>query len=134
MSARGLDLTGEWAGVYSYPSALPPVSFSVALVERGGWLSGEIEEEGGSEPGFPKRRGASLQGRRAGLSVTWLKTYAHREVSHDVEYEGAVSADGAEISGRWSIFSEWSGVFLMIRKPQAGRARARRAGAGDTRA
>ena len=32
-----------------------------------------------------------------------------------VEYEGALSADGTEIEGRWATSSTWSGKFLMIR-------------------
>ena len=48
-------------------------------------------------------------GRRVGAEVTWLKTYEDREVNHDVDYEGAVSDDGDEISGPWSIVGNWSG-------------------------
>ena len=123
MSASGLDLSGEWDGVYSYPDALPPVSFSAALSEAEGILAGRIEDEGGPA--------AALEGRRAGLDVKWLKTYAHRDVAHDVAYEGRVSADGAEISGRWTIVGSWSGPFLMLRRPKAAQARTRQTRAGQ---
>jgi hypothetical protein len=127
MSERGLDISGEWMGVYSYPAALPPVAFSASLIERDGWLSGVIEEQGAKAEGAPKRRSASIQGRRVGLAATWLKCYEHRDVSHDVQYEGQVSADGEEISGRWSIVGNWSGTFLMARQSRATARRERRA-------
>ncbi len=126
MSADRLNLSGEWSGVYSYPGALPPVSFSASLSDNGGWLSGVISEDG--SPPFPSgRRQSSLQGRRVGVTVSWLKTYEHREVIHDVAYEGAVSGDGEEISGRWSIVGDWSGAFLMVRQSRRAEARRRRA-------
>ena len=124
MSARGLDLTGEWAGMFSYPGALPPVAFRAWLTETGGWISGRIEDADGAP--------ATVQGRRTGLSVSWLKTYARRDVAHDVEYLGAVSADGDEIGGNWSIYGEWSGPFLMVRQPQRALARERQAQSGLT--
>jgi hypothetical protein len=115
--SAGLDLTGEWAGVYSYPHSLPHVSFTAFLVEREGWLTGRIEEAG---------RSAEISGRRSGLAVTFLKTYR----SHDVDYIGEATADGVEISGRWSLFEDWSGTFLMVRRPQPARARVRQARVG----
>ena len=117
-----LDLSGEWSGIYNYPQAFPPVAFAASLAEQGGWLTGEI-----SEVTFRGKRAASIQGRRAGLVVTWLKSYEHRDVSHDIQYEGVVSADGQEISGRWTIFADWSGTFLMARKPRSAARRERRA-------
>ncbi len=123
----GLDLSGEWDGMYSYPASLPPVAFKANLTERGGALSGIIEE--GSAPGEgSSRRASTLEGRRSGLAVTFLKRYEDRSVHHDVDYDGAVSVDGAEISGRWSIFGQWSGPFLMVRKPRKSVARLRQVG------
>ncbi len=119
---RRLDLSGEWLGVYSYPRDLAPVSFSASLRERGGRLSGSIAEMQG-------RRIAAIEGRRIRFVVTWLKSYEHRDIDHDIQYEGEVSADGEEISGVWTIFSDWSGTFLMVRQPRAAAGRARGAGA-----
>jgi hypothetical protein len=115
VSASGdpLDLSGEWSGIYNYPIAAAPVSFTASIAESGGLLSGEISEVMEKVP-----RSAAMEGRRAGLAVTWLKSYEHRDVNHDVQYEGVVSADGQEISGCWSIFDVWSGTFLMARKPR----------------
>jgi hypothetical protein len=122
-----LNLSGDWAGTYSYPGARPPVSFSASLSERAGLLSGVMEEKSVMRGGPPRLRSASIEGRRVGFAVTWLKMYEDCEINHNVEYEGAVSADGDEISGRWSIFGNWSGAFLMVRKTRRARALERRA-------
>lgn len=123
-----LDLSGDWAGIYSYPHSLPPVSFTASLSETGGWIVGEVEEQSEKGRGPPRRLGASIQGRRQGLSVTWLKTYDDPAHHHEaVQYEGAVSADGEEISGRWSLFGNWSGSFLMVRQTRTAASRRRRA-------
>ena len=122
-----LDLSGEWAGVYSYQGGLPPVSFAASLRDAGGALLGSIEEESALEGRAPQLRAAAIEGRRIGLATTWLKMYEDREVNHDVVYEGEVSPDGQEIGGRWAIVGSWSGSFLMVRKPVLAKARARRA-------
>ena len=112
-----LDVSGDWAGIYSYPRAIPPITFAASLAERDGWISGVIEERSRKGLGPSRRLGASIQGRRVGVSVTWLKLYDDHDSFYDaVQYEGAVSPDGEEISGRWSISGNWSGTFLMVRK------------------
>lgn len=126
----GLDLSGRWLGVFSYPTAAPPVSFTAWLSEQAGWIVGAVEEQSGEGYGPRRRLGASIEGRRAGLAVTWLKLYDDPSRGYDaVTYEGAVSLDGLEISGRWSIPSSWSGAFLMTRKPVLTAARRTRASA-----
>ena len=117
---HGLDLSGDWTGIYSYPRAIPPVSFTASLSEQGGWISGVVEEKSRKGVGLARRLGATIQGRRTGESVTWLKLYDDLDDNYDaVQYEGAISADGEEISGCWSIFGDWSGSFLMVRKSRA---------------
>jgi hypothetical protein len=125
-----LDLSGDWTGVYSYPRGLSPVSFAALMRDAGGALSGNIEEEAAIDGRAPRLRSAALEGRRAGFATTWLKTYEHRDVSHDVVYEGEVSLDGQEIGGRWSIVGSWSGSFLMVRNAVLAKARERRARVG----
>jgi hypothetical protein len=72
--AGELDLTGTWQGQYAYSRILDPVSFVATLTETNSWLEGATEE-----PGAIKAAGhtltATLQGRRTGRSVTWLKVY-----------------------------------------------------------
>ena len=55
-------------------------------------------------------------GDRAGRQVRFVKTYdeLHRAES-PVHYEGQVSEDGDEITGRWTISDSWSGGFMMVR-------------------
>jgi hypothetical protein len=115
-----LDLSGDWVGVYSYPGDAPPVSFTASLSETAGWIAGVVEEQSAEGLGPPRRLGASIQGRRNGASTTWLKLYDDLAHGYDaVRYEGSVTPDGEEISGRWSIFSSWSGTFLMVRQSRA---------------
>ena len=123
MSARDpLDLTGDWSGTYEYPRYFPRVAFTASLAEQNGFVSGGV-----AETTLKGDRRATIEGRRDGAEVTWLKRYEHRDVAHDVQYEGVISGDGREISGRWAIFGNWSGVFQMVRQSRAAQALQRRA-------
>jgi hypothetical protein len=111
-----LNLSGQWQGFYSYPSRQRPVSFSASLTESGSWLTGTTTEKGSQGATRGRVLDATLQGRRTGRSVTFLKLYADGFPTYDgVHYEGEVREDGTEIEGRWSIPGNWSGKFLMIR-------------------
>jgi len=112
------DLSGAWSGVYSYPGDRPPVSFSATLSQNGEWITGATEEIGLGSDARRHRMTATLQGRRAGAHVTWLKLYDRISGGYDaVSYEGQVNEDASEISGRWSVRADWSGAFLLIRTP-----------------
>src|SRR5215813_13968286 len=98
-----LNLSGEWQGFYSYPSRQRPVSFSATLTEAGSWLTGTTSEKGAQGATRGRVLGATLQGRRTGRSVTFLKLYVDAFPAYDgVHYEGEVREDGTEIEGRWS--------------------------------
>ena len=114
--ADALNLTGVWHGLFSYPRAVEPTAFVATLNEKDGWLSG-ITEEIARVGGMQGRTiTATLQGRRTGHSVTFLKTYDDQPPNYDtVQYGGDVNPDGSEIEGRWAIPGNWSGKFLMIR-------------------
>lgn len=59
---------------------------------------------------------ATVQGRRAGRTVTFLKSYDDLPQGYDtVHYAGDVGHDDNEIEGRWTVPGSWSGKFLMIR-------------------
>jgi hypothetical protein len=123
--SNSLNLTGQWQGQYSYSRSKAPVAFSARLTESNTWLGGLIEEIGtaGDAKGLPIA--ATVQGRRTGRSVTWLKLYHGNFRLYDtVQYAGEVSEDGLEVEGRWTIFGNWSGRFLMVR--QSGQAAARK--------
>ena len=122
----GLDLSGVWDGLFSYPSRRPPVMFVATLAESGAWLNGVIEEVATSGPSKGQTLSATVQGRRTGRSVSFLKTYDRVFGGYDsVHYEGEINADVTEIEGRWAIFERLAGTFLMIRSG-GGQAAARR--------
>ena len=125
---RGEDLSGPWDGLYSYPRTLAPVSFVADLKETGGWLTGTTGEAAASGSATGQNLSATLQGRRSGSSVKFLKLYDGSVPGFDsVAYEGAVSADGTEIDGRWTAIGNWSGTFLMIRSQGVAESRSKTA-------
>ena len=122
-----LDLTGSWDGVFNYPRGLPPNGFRAALREHGGAVDGETHER--SEQGADRGRTitALLTGSRTGTSVHLTKRYDSLHRTHyAVVYEGRLSADGDEITGRWSIPGIWEGTFLMVRQARKAATTARR--------
>ena len=110
------DLTGAWQGLFHYPIAKPPVPFTAELTDTEGGLLGSTMETGEIGDAAGRTLSATLQGRRDGRAVKWLKIYDAEYAHYDaVRYEGVVSADGLEIEGRWIVARHWSGTFLMIR-------------------
>ncbi len=116
MVSEALDLSGVWHGLFNYPTAQPPVAFTATLTETGGLLGGATEEIGQVGEAAGVTISATLQGRRSGFAVVWLKIYDGAFRHYDtVRYQGDVSEDGLEIEGRWTVPGHWSGTFLMIR-------------------
>ena len=114
---NSLDLTGQWQGQYSYYRNKAPVPFSARLTENDSWLDGLIEEVGTAGDAKGKPIAATLQGRRTGRSVTWIKIYHGSFRLYDsVQYRGDVSEDGQEIEGQWVIHGNSRGRFLMMRR------------------
>jgi hypothetical protein len=112
-----LNLTGVWHGLYSYPVAVPSVSFVATLSDQGGWFDGTTEEIGTVGDAVGRALTATLQGRRSGRSLTMLKIYHGASACYDsVHYAGELSEDGTEINGTWRVTDNWSGTFLMIRQ------------------
>ena len=123
-----LNLTGVWHGLYSYPVAMPSVSFVATLSDQGGWFDGTTEEIGGVGDALGRTLTASLQGRRSGHSITMLKIYHAASVHYDsVRYAGELNEDGTEINGTWRVANNWSGTFLMVRSRTAETATTREA-------
>lgn len=129
-----LDLTGVWHGQFTYPGGLPPNAFVATLMETGGRIGGGVHETGDQGPALGKPLLSSVAGTRTGASVSFVKIYvvtAAYVVSSGyvspVRYEGALSPDGDEIEGTWTIPGAWSGRFLMIRSRAPDGAREERA-------
>lgn len=123
-----LDLTGLWRGLYSYPIKRTPVPFTASLAESGSWLTGATEEVATARAALGRTLTATLQGRRTGSSVRFLKLYdSPMRVYDSVAYEGSVNAEGTEIEGRWTVPGNWSGTFLMIREGEIAATRTRTA-------
>ena len=130
MTASGSDgtesLTGVWHGQFDYPTAYEPVHFTATLLDTGGQISGGTHETS-SHRGTSSTRMATLNGRRDGRHVRFLKVYAPAsEEFQDVIYDGTLNGDRTEIAGEWQIPGEWSGSFLMIRARKETRARSRK--------
>jgi hypothetical protein len=124
-SNDGVDLTGIWQGLYTYPEINRSVSFVATLIDLHGSFTGMTHEP----CVFRDRPGttlyANLAGHRQQHDVTFEKTYEAAGAGYDtVHYEGRLSSDGNEIEGRWTIAPIRSGTFLMIRS--AGKTEARR--------
>lgn len=115
-------LTGVWQGLYMYPMALEPGSFTATIIDIGGALSGSIHEMSNGDGLPPRALNASVDGLRQGTSVQFVKQYDGRagpDWGHAVLYNGLLSSDRSEIEGVWDIPGVWSGRFLMVRSRSA---------------
>lgn len=125
MSAR--DLSGSWSGIYNYPHSQPSNGFEVELRDAGGVLTGECAERSEGDSSIIAH--AIIEGSRQGDAVTFTKSYdTLASAARPVQYAGALRDDGDEISGRWTIPGDWSGSFIMTRRPSPSVAAERRAG------
>src|SRR5262245_5969112 len=123
----GIDLTGVWEGLYTYPRINKSVSFVATLIETERAFSGAIHEPCIFGDGAGATLFATLSGSRHARAVTFRKTYESAGPDYGtVDYEGTLSSDGCEIAGRWIIRRGWSGTFLMIRSGGKAAARTRR--------
>jgi hypothetical protein len=112
------DLTGQWTGIYNYPSLYPPNQFEAVIRDVGGAIAGEISQPGEffERPGTVQH--ALIEGRRQGSELVFIKIYDDiaRPTPH---YRGTIQPGGDEIEGEWTIPGDWSGTFLMIRGAKA---------------
>lgn len=118
MSDSESGVSGNWIGFYSFPIDLPPVRFDAVLLERGGQITGSIEEV--DEDWGNGHLVSTVDGVHSGQDVRFTKFYENGDENFDtVHYEGTLDADSAEISGMWHIPGEWSGSFIMTRERSA---------------
>ncbi|WP_217574702.1 hypothetical protein [Mesorhizobium sp. GbtcB19] len=110
------NLTGVWNGRYFYPRELAPVSFVATLFETASALTGTTHEP--ASPATSALRYATLEGRRDGRAVVFVKTYTNGGPNaQPIDYSGRLNGDATEIEGIWRIRGNWSGKFLMVRAP-----------------
>ena len=119
MSGEGeLDLTGEWNGIYNYPSLLPPNTFEASIRDSGGIITGVIRQPGESFEPSGTHQHAVIEGSREGSRVRWIKIYDDLARAPP-RYEGTIQPGGDEIEGQWHHPGDWSGTFLMVRARKA---------------
>lgn len=121
MSGRSTaDLSGDWSGIFNYPTDLPATAFLAHLVDSSGAICGTVDEPNIWVAGRAAI-GAVVDGRREGSGVRFVKYYEDPDGGYDVvHYDGQIDEAGDEISGRWDIPGEWSGTFIMTRRPRPG--------------
>jgi hypothetical protein len=120
MSESELDLSGEWSGIYNYPSQFPPNNFEATIRDSGGIITGVISQPGEFFETVATQH-AVIEGRRHGSQLSFVKMYDDL-ARVAVHYEGAIQPGGDEIEGRWTIPGNWSGTFLMMRGAKASQA------------
>ena len=119
------DLSGQWSGVYSYPSEVPPNLFEATIRDLGGTIAGEIVEPDVLAKGQILH--SLIEGARSGSRIRFTKMCVDLGLGWDpVEYDGTITAGGDEIEGSWTIPGSWSGTFLLIRGARASGSVARR--------
>jgi hypothetical protein len=119
------DLSGQWSGIYSYPSLYPPNMFEAVIRDEGGLITGLINQPGEFFEPAGTVQHAVIEGSREGSRLEFIKFYDDltRPTPH---YHGTIQPGGDEIEGEWTIPGNWSGTFLMIRGAKAGAAIERR--------
>lgn len=112
-------MSGSWRGVYSYDDTGESNGFEAVLIDADGAITGETREASDSLDDADPVQCAYLDGSRSGNAIKFVKRYDEIHRAGDpVLYSGDISADGGEISGRWTIHGTWSGSFLMVRASQ----------------
>jgi len=112
------DLSGQWSGIYNYPSLYPPNTFEATIRDTGGVVTGVISQPGEFFEPAGTVQTAVIEGSRSGTSLSFIKMYddLNRPTPH---YHGTIQPGGDEIEGEWTIPGNWSGTFLMVRGPRA---------------
>ncbi|MDC7684085.1 hypothetical protein PQU92_12415 [Asticcacaulis sp. BYS171W] len=110
------NLTGVWAGRYTYPYGWGDEHFTAVLMDIAGGISGTIHETVLQFVAQATDVNAFVDGSREGSLVTFSKTYdGSAGWSHTVSYRGMIKDEGYEISGIWTV-DDMTGTFLMVRR------------------
>lgn len=116
MTARDLNLSGTWDGVFSYPDmpeAGPTTPFLADIRETNGAFTGTVIEPHELDRNTIR---AIIHGQRTDHLVQFAKDYEEADEYYQatVQYSGSLSEDGNTITGEWSI-DHWRGAFEMTR-------------------
>ena len=127
MRQHDVNLGGAWNGAYYYPVYPEPVTFVALLIDAGSRFSGSIHEYEGIVSERRILLYATVDGRRTGSRVSFLKTYdGTGGWKHNVGYDGVLNDDATEIEGEWYVDGE-RGRFIMTRAGAAEEAELRKA-------
>lgn len=123
----GIDLSGQWSGMYHYPAHYPPNNFEATIRDTAGLVSGVIVQPTEFFEPAGQFQHAVIEGSHDGSTLSFIKIYddLNRVTVH---YSGIILAEGEEVEGQWTIPGDWSGTFFMVRRPQAEQAEERRVG------
>jgi hypothetical protein len=102
-SAAEADISHRWQGAYHYSDKRSSVPFELEINVTGNTLTGRTSEPATFGKGASYLY-ATIYGSTDGSNIRFTKTYdGTGGVSHSVEYSGNISADGSNMSGRWSL-------------------------------
>ena len=112
------DLSGQWTGIYNYPSLYPPNQFEATIRDSGGIVAGMISQPGEFFEPAGTVQHAVIEGSHNRSTLSFVKIYDDlaRPTPH---YQGIIQPGGDEIEGEWTISGDWSGTFLMVRGARA---------------
>lgn len=118
MTERRSSLTGCWSGAFVYAIGGHETVFNAQIEDSGGAFTGVTQEPNDFIDSDDDILHAEIEGHREGSAVTFVKRYKHqhREARHTIRYEGTADADLTRIEGQWSVSSNWTGTFAMIRE------------------
>lgn len=124
----GLDISGNWTGVYRYDDkSMPSVLFFANILQSGSFISGTTKEDNSFVIAGPEILKANIEGEIAGQNIVFEKTYlAGINDGVAIKYTGIVDENSSRIEGVWVIDS-FSGKFIMTRRKTNQASRIKRA-------
>lgn len=122
------DLTGYWAGSFSYAGGDGPTPFSAHISDISGSISGTTLEPNTFARGPLTELSADIMGACNGHSVGFVKRYhagpgVHRD---PIYYSGEADANFTRIEGTWRFADGFSGAFVMTRASGNAKVRAKK--------
>lgn len=108
----GTTLAHSWQGHYYYQDSRAPVPFQWQLQSSGATFTGRSTEPATFGSGSSQDLYANIVGSIKGSAVSFIKRYTGSNgVTHAVEYNGWISADGSTMWGTWRV-TDSTGFFV----------------------